>query len=197
MNEYGVTIYCYVGVIGSGKDFCANEKARVTNGIKLGFSDGVREYTFDFLGWKPKDNREYELWKDSDFKMTYGGGIFEGKGRDFLTRVGTKMREYDPDFWVDYTMQNIHYWIEKGVDSIIVPDCRYINEAQALADLAYSSDRIGLEFKLCNRYSPRYKITNHESERFAQKVLDYETEHLADINNVVKKILKYAEDIPY
>ena len=56
-------IWVYIGVIGSGKDYNAKKKQEETGGVLESFSEGVREFTFDFLGWKPSTPEMYEKFK--------------------------------------------------------------------------------------------------------------------------------------
>ena len=55
----------------------------------------------------------------------------EGKNRELLINIGTKMREIKSDVWVNYTINEIK---KNNYDKIIIDDVRYLNEFQKLKD---------------------------------------------------------------
>jgi hypothetical protein len=53
------------------------------------------------------------------------------KNRDLLINIGTKMREINPDVWVNYTINEIK---KDDCDKIIIDDIRFLNEFQRLKE---------------------------------------------------------------
>lgn len=184
-------IYAYIGVIGSGKDY----QARKHGAPIFDFSDGVREFTFSFLGIDKKlVDREYALFKSSEnfINIVDIYEPFETRevtGREFLENVGTKMRQYDPDFWAKYCVSKAEKLIiEESPDLIVFNAVRYPNEASKIIELWEKYD-YELTFIFCNYKSDRYEIRDHESEFFAQTILKMGAQHLEVVNLFVDYIV--------
>lgn len=184
-------IIAFIGVIGSGKDYNTKKAHEARKGSKiLGFSDGVREFTWNMLGWKPSDEREYEYFKENRVMVLNGydwPAIHTATGRQLLENVADQMRRYDPEFWGKY-------WKEKAkrelavTDCLIVPDCRHTEEAEKIITLA-SHMGIRYQFYFCNYKSEKYEIRDHSSEKFAQKLIDVGAKDGSAINYLVNRIL--------
>jgi len=174
-------IIAYIGVIGSGKDYQANEmkkhlesKDRTVKTIK--FADALREMIWLLIGWTPKTEEEYEKFKKSTFSF-FGG---EFSGREILIRLGTDiMRNYDKNVWVNKMMLKINSSTE---DYILITDCRFTNEVNCLIDC-------GAKFIFCNYKSERYELKNHSSEAFAQKCIPFFKDCEIMENESIKTIL--------
>lgn len=60
----------------------------------------------------------------------FGRGLFV-KDRKLLQAIGMKMREIDPDVWVNLCMRDVEYW-RKLKRLVVIDDLRYLNEAEKL-----------------------------------------------------------------
>jgi len=92
-----------LGKMASGKTTTANLfKQYFPQLHSLSFADPVRHIAVDIFG-------------------------VTGKNRELLQNIGSKMREIDPDVWVNYAIRraNLH-------PDVIIDDVRYINEILAL-----------------------------------------------------------------
>ena len=50
-----------------------------------------------------------------------------GKNRKLLQNIGMKMREIDPDVWINYCL---HYIEAYRPHPVVIDDCRFLNEAR-------------------------------------------------------------------
>lgn len=63
-------------------------------------------------------------------KIVYGwNGNKDESGRSMLQKIGTKVRDYDPCYWIDYLMDVLEIF-EDEFDWVIIPDVRYPNEIE-------------------------------------------------------------------
>lgn len=180
-------IVSFIGVIGSGKDYASKKLLEENPGAKiLGFSDGVREFTWAFLGWRPKDEEEYEYFKANKVMVLNGIdwlSVHNLTGRQMLENIAEHMRSIDPEYWGKY-------WFERAktllatTDTLIVPDCRRDEEARKIINLA-SHLNIDRSFHFTNYKSHRYEIRDHISEKFAQHFLNEGYAHGEKINKAV------------
>ncbi len=180
-------IIATIGVIGSGKDYYCNQ---LNPDCKIGFSDGVREYTWAALGWAPKDDFEYEYFKTSKilaFIKTVG--IKDMEGRQLLENIATKLREYDNYFWAKVWRQKASSYLKANEGVVLVAhDCRYPEEAYHILATA-AETRTDVQFIFLDYKSPKYQIRDHESEAFAQYFLNEGCTHQQDITKKVKQKL--------
>jgi len=185
-------IVAFIGVIGSGKDY--NSKLCLKNNQgskKLGFSDGVREFTWNILGWSPKNNEEYEYFKDNpvmNLSTQDWIAVKSLKGRQILENVADQMRRYDPEFWGKYWLQSAKRVLTE-TDLLVVPDCRHHEEAEKIITLATHLG-IDYQFYFCNYKSERYEIRNHSSEKFAQVILAQGCQDGDHINRYVHELTR-------
>jgi len=91
------------------------------------------------------------------------------KDRTLLTSIGTKMREINPDVWVNYVIQQT-----EGKTHCIVDDLRYQNEYEALSKAGFKIIQLTLDPKIQaerikkvypNNYQDHFNNRNHISER--------------------------------
>jgi len=170
-------LICYVGVMGSGKDFNAKKYIEENPKTKhINFADELREMAWDILGWRPNKNEEYDAFKRTDFKDC--GELrsdLSFTGREFLQRLGTEaLRKRDPNFWVKCWVKKVQEALNDGYD-VVCSDCRFDNELRFAIGINYSanlSTPASPYFVFCNYISDRYdSINTHESEKFAQTLL--------------------------
>lgn len=190
-------VYGVIGVIGSGKDFFSQElyKNHINEGIStkiVDFSDGVRDLTFSFIGDKTKYTIEqYTNWKNGFSEvMMLDGSLRRINNREFMTNIGARMREYNPEFWANICIQNA-YKDSDGVDVFIFNSCRYKEEARKIFEF---SDKINGEVKIffTNYISPRYQISDDDSEKYARWFRDAGCKHKEDITNLVRETFYYG-----
>lgn len=93
------------GQMGAGKDTIGRLLATNQHGRVLHFSDKLKEIAKDLFGVDRKNPQT----------------------RRILQELGTKMREIDPDVWVNYLMKNVR-------ENDVICDVRYVNEACAILD---------------------------------------------------------------
>lgn len=91
------------------------------------------------------------------------------KDRSLLTNLATKMREIDPDVWVNYVIRQC-----KDVDYCLVDDLRYQNEYEALIKNGFQIIQLQVSDELQEKrirdiypdnYEDHLKNRNHLSER--------------------------------
>ncbi len=91
------------------------------------------------------------------------------KDRSLLTNLATKMREIDPDVWVNYVIRQC-----KDVDYCLVDDLRYQNEYEALIKNGFQIIQLQVSDELQEQrirdiypdnYEDHLKNRNHLSER--------------------------------
>lgn len=107
---------------------------------------------------------------NQDFKASKIAMFPNHTYREFLQYFGTKMREFEPDFWVRITMQKMPNY-ETGLT--MISDVRYRNEAEAIrkaGGLLVRIDRIGAgagnhpsETELDNYEHFDYRFENNRS----------------------------------
>lgn len=181
-------IIAFIGVIGSGKNFRSEKILREEkNSILVGFSDGVRDYTWKLLKWEPSSSVEYEKFKEKTFNFSMPDfSNLEIRGRDFLQRIGTDiMRHYDNDVWANTWLRTVEREILSGIDIIVVPDLRYPNELKVIKRLKDKGNIVEIIFT--NYRSFRYKVDLHESEKMARELIE---EGFADGEDVTNFLIE-------
>ena len=119
------------------------------------------------------------LESDSRFKIySFGQKVkdvakdlfdMQEKDRSLLTSIGTKMREINPDVWINYVLKQT-----KDQTHCIVDDLRYQNEYEALVNSGFKiiqlkvdpiiqKERIKIVYP--NNYEDHLKNINHISEK--------------------------------
>ncbi len=186
-------VYAYIGVIGSGKDYASERKAAELNCEIFDFSGGVRDFTFNFLGWKPQTPKDYVYFKSEPQTLYFRhDGVVNRlvvTGRKFLENVGFTMRSYDPNFWVNYCKARATTYIEEGNDNVVFNAVRYVNEANAVKNVAFSNE-LELHFIFTDYRSGRYEVRNDDSELFAQSILAAGFKHGDDITDYVLELIR-------
>ncbi len=115
------------GKMGSGKTTLA--QALDTNHVFyiLSFADGVRDV-----------GKVY-------FRMSKDDLSGPNKDRQKLQHIGQKMREIDPDVWVNnllYYSEGMQKFLDGNVNNLVVDDMRLKNEFDALKEAGYIMVRI-------------------------------------------------------
>jgi len=91
------------------------------------------------------------------------------KDRSLLTSIGQKMREIDPDVWINYVIREA-----KDVDYCLIDDLRYQNEYEALSKNGFKIIQLTITPDLQEKrikeiypenYKDHLKNRNHPSEK--------------------------------
>lgn len=186
-----INIISVIGVNGSGKDYFLGEIKKKLKGYTFhyDFSDGVREYTFAFLGYTPLF-KDYEAFKINQFNIC--GKI--KTGREFLDNVGGKMREFDSNFWVNHTINKAKRdYQEYKVSNFIFGSCRYINEAIGILNLRDELNKVesvNLKFYFCDYRSNKYNDTPKEYQKLSLLLRDeYKCTDGEDVTELILKLI--------
>ena len=105
------------------------------------------------------------------------------KNRDLLVKIGTSMREIDPDIWAKYLMKEIHK--KANVHPVIIDDLRYYNEYEVITKNTGEWFIINIEVssklqlkRLKETYPHNWemhkKYINHHSEKKHLKNINYD-----------------------
>lgn len=102
----------FFGPMCSGKTWCADYLVQEHGYTKVAFASKLKHIALDLFGVVGKDGRD----------------------REILQQLGTKMREIKSDVWIDYLLRFTNSpWV--GSDpNLVLDDLRYVNEAKALKD---------------------------------------------------------------
>lgn len=127
-----------IGKMGSGKSTCADYLNKNHNFKILSFGGPVKKYA-------------KEIFND------------DTKNRKLIQDFAQKIKEIDPDVWVNYLLRNI-----KDSENIVIDDLRFPNEYSALQKAGFKfikliiSDKFQIE-RLKKTYPDNY--SNHISRR--------------------------------
>lgn len=98
-------LICYLGRNTSGKSYRANLLVKDQNYVKVSMADALRELAWKSLGWRPKNEEEYNEFKNSYYQL-YGWDCFSG--REYLKNLGEGCKDlFGEDFWVKQWEKNI------------------------------------------------------------------------------------------
>jgi hypothetical protein len=183
-----MSIVCFMGVIGSGKDYrAAQAMAGPGKPVRVDFKDGLLDMVRDLVGYDPRE--DYEWFKQSvvgvrrepnRFMQSYQSTDQRAlaarhpelmTGRRLLQRLGTDvMRKRDPDHWARVWAVSAHRALDERW-TVVNADCRFINEVSMVLKVAEEA-RVPARFVFCDYRSPRYDpAAEHESEKLAQALL--------------------------
>lgn len=127
-----------IGKMGSGKSTCADYLHKKHNFKILSFGEPVKKYA-------------KEIFNDTT------------KNRKLIQDFAQKIKEIDPDVWVNYLLRNV-----KDSENIVIDDLRFPNEYSALEKVGFKfiklniSDNFQIE-RLKKTYPENYN--NHISRR--------------------------------
>lgn len=161
----------YLGVIGSGKDYRADQyiKSQDSKVIKINFADALKEEAWQILGWAPSSEDEYEEFKSI---VIVDIGRNRLTGREFLQNLGEYRRSQNINYWAKLWQGKVGDALMWGT-SVVCSDLRHANELKIALELCvkYGID-LDDSFVFCNYESDKYNNTDtHISERLAQKLL--------------------------
>ena len=187
-------IDAHMGVIGSGKDYCAKLLIQKDPSyVQIDFKDALIDMCEDIIGFPIR--ARYEEFKEYIVGFQHPSAQLAGTlqrdtqmlfskqcckdypmamtGRRLLQRVGTDvMRKRDPDYWTTAWAQSAIAALQAG-KNVCVGDCRFLNEMHVIETLRDQMN-IPATITFCDYHSKRYDAaTTHESERLAQWLLAY------------------------
>jgi dephospho-CoA kinase len=132
------------GPMASGKSWVASLLVNQYGYRKIALADKLKEIAADLFEVKGKSSKE----------------------RKILQELGNKIREIDPDIWVNYVVKKVGF-----EDNIVIDDVRYLNEARVLKENGFKLITITTprEVRL-ERIQKLYpdldpKLMNHKSEK--------------------------------
>jgi ABC-type glutathione transport system ATPase component len=138
-------IFIIAGESGSGKTSSAlllkNYHEIITNNceiVLLAFADELKILCAEFLNnfYNPPEPFSAIMMNNSEYKEKKWNYTFQGKPmtiRNVLITIGMRMRQYNPDFWVDIIINKIktHQSNDKKI-IFIIHDNRFLNEAEKI-----------------------------------------------------------------
>ena len=175
-------ITAFIGVIGSGKDYRA-EQLEKQGHFRVDFKDALVDMVSDLLGYNIRT--EYDWFKSAIAGVRRPlNPLMEGMarswmdpviaanpdiatGRKLLQRMGTEvMRSRDAQYWAKQYAAQAKPILDAG-NNVVTADCRFLNEVGAINHL----DREA-RFVFCDYRSSRYSAhSRHPSESMAQALL--------------------------
>lgn len=116
-------------------------------------------------------NDDYEIFSFGKKVKEIAKDLFDmqTKDRTLLTSIGTKMREIDPDVWVNYIIKQT-----EGIEYCLIDDLRYQNEYENLIKNDWKIIQLNVSDELQHdriksiypdNYEDHFKNLNHESEK--------------------------------
>lgn len=119
-----------IGLKGSGKDTLVNSlsaKYGEKKIINLKYANGLKKMLEDYFDI-PKEIYEHPTIKEA--RIVHGTRFTV---RQLMIKIGSFFREINPNFWVNYTMNQYNALKELYPNAIIIiTDCRYPNEIKAI-----------------------------------------------------------------
>lgn len=119
-------VVALVGEAGSGKDSISNVLTQQFDFKRLAFADPLKKACQEVFGLSDSQlqNRDEKEKVDP---------FWHRSPREMFQQVGTLMKTVDQDIWVSSLLRKADSLVSEKKD-IVVTDCRYKNEAQALRD---------------------------------------------------------------
>lgn len=175
-------ITVFIGVIGSGKDYRADELSKQGH-VRIDFKDELLDMASDISGYDVRQNYNWfkshivgihpssnplsDAFINSEQKELLTKYPDLITGRKLLQRLGTEaMRSRDQDYWANQFIKKALSVIDQG-GKVVNADCRFMNEYYAIRKIDPES-----QFVFCNYKSSRYDAKfDHGSEKLAQTFL--------------------------
>lgn len=121
------------GPAGSGKTFCAT--MFIEQGFaRVKFADPLKRMFAVLLEEAGVPHYSTGQYIEGDKKEIPTAKLSFASPRDIMQGLGEWGREIDADFWVNLAMERVNEHLSYG-RSVVIDDCRYPNEAQAVLDL--------------------------------------------------------------
>lgn len=154
-----------IGLKGSGKDTLVNTLSTKYGGnkiINLKFAGGIKEMLLNYFE-VPESVYESYILKEARIvqctKLTV---------RELMIKIGCFFREINPNFWVNYTLQQYKTLrLANPISVVIITDCRYPNEIKAILD----NGGFILDVRRNNLYSQEKRILKRYGINFIGRLL--------------------------
>lgn len=148
MVKRNITKLAFYGPASSGKTWSADYLVKNHNFVRVAFADKLKEIAAELFN-------------------VYGKN---GADRKVLQDLGQKMREIEPDVWINHLLSTVAFY-ETHREGIVLDDLRYTNEADALRNAGFklvyvSTPQAELERRRVSLY-PDTPLSSyyHDSER--------------------------------
>jgi dephospho-CoA kinase len=143
------------GKAGSGKDTVAQMLFEKIAGGKIitHFADNLKNIISKLL------RVSYQDLMNPEFKKKTVDLFPQYTYRTLMQAIGTKFREIDKDFWVKLMMETFKY---SDNYTIIIPDVRYKNEAEAIKNKGGVLIRINRDIPEINDHSSETDLDNYK-----------------------------------
>ncbi len=92
--------------------------------VRRGFADKLYDTCHQLYGWAGFKTREYYTRHPHEKELMLPGIPYTV--RDLLIKLSNKMREFDPDIWLNSTIKT------RDADILFISDLRYENEAATI-----------------------------------------------------------------
>jgi hypothetical protein len=166
------TIYCVIGVIGSGKNYLCDKLSKhiiTDNQITIHFADSLREKIERIFqcGIESSGGPVWENFKQTEIiHMPVSPTLH---GRDFAVQFATILKEADPHIFINHTINKIRNLLDTDTH-VFIPDLRFIEEFSRIYDFQQAS---GCELKILftNYKSERYNNTRNSKEEYLAQFL--------------------------
>lgn len=175
-------LVAFLGAEGSGKSYNSKKLVEEHNFKKLSFADALREMAFKIIGMDFEEGMKHY----AELKQTE---IVNGQNfRNILENLGSAIRQYTEDFWVDVVIKKI----SETSEDICIDDMRYTNEFIKVYNYCQKEE---IEFKayFCNYHSDVFRSDNpHESAKLANYLYSLNYKDLQEIN--IDDIITYKKE---
>ncbi|OUM87885.1 MAG: hypothetical protein BAA01_12030 [Bacillus thermozeamaize] len=155
----------------SGKNTVAKYLDEKYGYVPFAFSDDIKRIAKDIFPWR------------------FG----KGKDREILQQVGEKMREIDPDVWVEKTLNRIDHF--KDDLNIVITDLRMPNEYAACRERGFviikvdADDEVRRKRMMDNGDVFREEDLGHETENYVDGFrVDYVIDNNGDIESLYEQV---------
>jgi dephospho-CoA kinase len=135
-----------IGKMCSGKSYISDYLIKEYNFKRYSFGEPVKRYSKEIFNYK-------------------------GKNRNIMINFGQKMREINPDVWINYLVNKL----PKHDKSCVVDDVRFINEYERLKKLGFKFIRLEIEL-------------NFQIERIKKTYPENYLNHINKLNDVSESL---------
>lgn len=152
------------GKAGSGKDTVGEYLVEKFGFRRYAFADRLKEIARE-VGWN---------------------GEKDEKGRRLLQELGSVVRRYDLDIWVNIVLDEIK---KNNGKKVVITDCRYVNEYQKAKEFAEEFGYLFVPLKITGReYDLPEELKTHESESEIDQIPGIEIENNATLASLYRQI---------
>lgn len=134
--------------------------------------------------------------KNFALELTDWDGVSENKPRKFLQDFGSKIREYDKNFFTKRMIEDINIYELSQIENVIISDARMPEEIEKLRENFENVYAIYVE----NQFA-QSKLSIAEQAHITEVALenyndfDYTIANDGDLNNLKDKVFKYLEGV--